>query len=360
MLTSVPKKITLPENLSVCNGYYRYLHPKTGRYHGVGTSLADAIQIAEQLNQQLMPSKQESIQERIDKILNAENREFRNFSEFLNYFAENILPQRNIAQKTMQDYQARLVHLHGALGRYQTNKITIGHIAKFLAPYPPQQSNHYRAFLHLIFRYAIAEGVCEHNPAQATIPKSISIQRRALTEAQFWLIHARAPRFLQNAMELGLYTLLRRYDLCELKFENIQDDFLLVKTHKTGAALKIQITPPIEQVLTRCKDRIASPYVLHIDYHRYYYRNKAQANQILPDYLTKAFSKARDTTGLFTKLDARQRPTLHEVRGLGAFLYEKSGVSRATIQALLGHANSVMTEYYLSKHQERYTEIILG
>lgn len=355
-LTARPKKIALPENLYCSKGYYRYKHPQTGQYHSVGSSESEAILIAKELNRQLV-QPQESIQVRINKILSTHN--FQNFGDFLGYFAETILPQRKLSPKTLQDYRIKLPHIHKAFGRYPTNQITVGLVAKFLSKYNPQQSNHYRAFLHQIFRFAIAEGESDNNPAEATIAKSISVQRRSLPEYQFWAIHAHAPEFLKRAMEMGLYTLLRREDLCQLKFEQIVDGFLKVKTHKTGAAIKLKLTPEIGKLIERCKDGVHTEYVLHHCFEKNRAMNKQCRYQILPDFLTKAFSEARDATGLFTVLNPRERPTLHEVRALGAHLYEQVGIPKDVIQALLGHSSSVMTEYYLAKHSERYTEIIL-
>lgn len=282
------------------------------------------------------------------------------FSDYLDFFVQEILPARLIAEKTLREYVTRIPHIKSFFGDCDIEQITVNDIANFLNKYPPQQSNHYRTFLVFIFNHIQAHGLCYGNPAAVTLPKQIQIQRKPLSEASFWLIHRVAPQFLKYAMELALTTLLRRDDICNLQFSQVNDGFLWVSTRKTKAALKIKVNQPLKDILNKCKnDGIDSPYVIHKKFFMRKLHNKQHVTQIIPDYLTKEFSKARDKTGLFSGLEAYTRPTFHEVRGLGAHLYEINGVPKHKIQALLGHADPDMTERYLAKHQDRFTEICL-
>lgn len=310
------------------------------------TSLDDALDLAKGLNIRLIKS---------GKI-----QTFKDFGAYLDFFSAEVLPARRIAQKTLREYLTRIPHLKNFFGLFPIEQISVNHVASFLNQFPPQQSNHYRTFLVFIFKHIEAQGLCQRNPAAVTLPKQIQVQRRALTESQFWAIHAIAPPFLQRAMELGLHTLLRREDICVLEFSQIREGFLWVTTHKTKAALKIRINQTLAEILFDCKtDGIMSPFVVHHQFHLNRLQNKKHATQVLPDYLTKEFSKARDNTGIFGGFKTYARPTFHEIRGLGAHLYERKGVPKQQIQALLGHSDPEMTERYLSKHAERYTEICL-
>lgn len=44
---------------------------------------------------------------------------------------------------------------------------------------------------------------------------------------------------------------------------------------------------------------------------------------------------------------------MHELRALGAWLYQQQGFEQEYIQALLGHATEDMTEYYQGGHEEK-------
>ena len=55
----------------------------------------------------------------------------------------------------------------------------------------------------------------------------------------------------------------------------------------------------------------------------------------------------RDGTHHYDQQEPRQRPTFHEVRGLGSRLYEARGVPRNEIQALMTHSSAKTTKIYL-------------
>ena len=83
---------------------------------------------------------------------------------------------------------------------------------------------------------------------------------------------------------------------------------------------------------------------------------------VTPEYITKQFLKYRDLAktadgkkGLFDHLNPRQRPTFHEIRGLGSREYQNmlqmNGYTptkaKEYVQALMTHANKKTTEIYL-------------
>ena len=69
-----------------------------------------------------------------------------------------------------------------------------------------------------------------------------------------------------------------------------------------------------------------------------------------PDYLTKAFSQERDDSKAYDHIPVNERPTFHEIRALGAWLYEQQGFAQDYIQGLMGHADVKMTEHYQAGH----------
>jgi hypothetical protein len=77
-----------------------------------------------------------------------------------------------------------------------------------------------------------------------------------------------------------------------------------------------------------------------------------------PDYLTKEFSKARDAAHAYDNVPAGERPTFHEIRALGAWLYEQQKFPQEYIQALMGHADEKMTKHYQEGHDEKKIEYL--
>ena len=95
-----------------------------------------------------------------------------------------------------------------------------------------------------------------------------------------------------------------------------------------------------------------SPFVVfHKPAHRReeWIEGKPHWTYVNPDYLGKAFAKARDQVERFANMPPDERPSFHEVRGLGARLYRKACMSKAAITALMTHTNQRVTEIYLGK-----------
>jgi integrase len=72
---------------------------------------------------------------------------------------------------------------------------------------------------------------------------------------------------------------------------------------------------------------------------------------------------ARGTARSQTSLRPRQaakgaRPTFHEIRALGAWLYEQQNFPQEYIQALMGHADEKMTKHYQEGHDEKKIEYL--
>ncbi|MDT4875777.1 Phage integrase family protein [compost metagenome] len=80
---------------------------------------------------------------------------------------------------------------------------------------------------------------------------------------------------------------------------------------------------------------------------------KRHWNAVTEDYLTKAFTKARDESKAYDTMPKAERPTFHEIRALGSWLYEQQGYPLDYIQALMGHADEQMTEHYQAGHERK-------
>ncbi|WP_238965535.1 tyrosine-type recombinase/integrase [Pseudomonas sp. AF32] len=76
------------------------------------------------------------------------------------------------------------------------------------------------------------------------------------------------------------------------------------------------------------------------------------------DYLTKEFSKARDAAHTYDHIPAGERPTFHEIRALGTWLYGQQNFPLEYIQALMGHADEKMTKHYQEGHGDKTIEYV--
>jgi integrase len=83
--------------------------------------------------------------------------------------------------------------------------------------------------------------------------------------------------------------------------------------------------------------------------------------QVLPDYASKAFYRARDLardqTRLFEGMSVRQLPTLHEIRALSSHLYSTAGYEVAAVQELMAHTDPDMTRAYQKGHARKVLRV---
>ncbi|MGH8528619.1 MAG: tyrosine-type recombinase/integrase, partial [Nevskiales bacterium] len=212
---------------------------------------------------------------------------------------------------------------------------------------------------------AVQEGWIDNNPAGATKrirTGDIEKKRTRLTLDQYRAIYEQAPAWLRNAMDIGLTTLLRRGDICRLKFSDYRDDgCLYVVPAKTADSTQVRLRIAVAEVLvTRCRDNVASTYLVHRLPQKAKPRHlrashREHHTQVLPEQLTRAFDAARDACKLFEGVE--HPPSFHEIRSLGGQLYLERGWTIEQIQTLMGHASKDMTELYLAGHDAPWTDV---
>lgn len=102
-------------------------------------------------------------------------------------------------------------------------------------------------------------------------------------------------------------------------------------------------------------DSLVSPFLVHRAPERRQRRwvaGKPHWTAIEPGYLSRAFQAARDATGLWAALPELERPSFHEIRGLGSRLCLAAGMREEAIQALMTHSQAKTTQVYLEGGRE--------
>lgn len=233
--------------------------------------------------------------------------------------------------------------------------------------------NDWRYMLVLLWRYGVSRKLAETNEAEKVLVRSTSMKlaanrkdRQQLTVHGYRAVYEKAPGFLQLAMDDSLVTLQARNEVCLMQHVHFRDGYLFVIRDKVSgdsdmAFIKIKVTEQIDELRRRSRtlDDTVSPYLVHRkpDHRRReWIEGKPHWTFVNPDYLTKAFAEARDACGLFAHLEPRQRPTFHEIRGLGGRLLSAQGVPEAAIQALMTHAHERTTRIYLERGAQALTD----
>lgn len=233
--------------------------------------------------------------------------------------------------------------------------------------------NKWRQIWVWLWKFAVSQKIAKTNEAEKVERRSISKKissnkktRQQLDVAGFNDIYAQAEAWLQIAMEGSLLTLQSRKEVCNFKHTDFRDGYLFVIRDKVAADshmafIKIRMTSELEALRARAVklDAIASPYLVHRRPDRMQRRwldGKAHWTYVNERYLTRAVKAARDLVPRFKALPERQRPTFHEIRGLGSRLYLERGMSRAAIQELMTHSSQKTTEIYLERGPQALTD----
>ena len=212
-----------------------------------------------------------------------------------------------------------------------------------------------------------AKGLVDENLPEATIPKDEEVKRKPLTLEAFNAVRQKSPQWFKNAMDLALESLQSRAEIASAQFSNIEGDAWRIirkktKSHGISARLEIKMWPQLKAVVARCRNDVASPYIVHKRPEKNKPRNKGakgrtHPTQVMAEGLSRRFAKSRSKTDFFEGWSKEELPTFHEIRALGADLKRKQGWPEDRIQKLMAHSDKEMTAHYLDKHEMPWTRI---
>ncbi|ADV26974.1 integrase family protein [Pseudoxanthomonas suwonensis 11-1] len=348
-----------PANLYTSGrGGFKYRHPVTKAETWMGTDKAKAFAAARKLNALLTPS---------DDLVARVVGTGRTVADALAVFRADDLPHRGWGAKTAAWYGVFLKRIEADIGGRELEGLTVKDCAEYIRGVTESARGRqtYRLVLGWILACAVQEGWIDSNPAELTRKFSHTRQRARLTLDTYRAIHAQAPGWLRNAMDLSLLTLLRREDVATLRFADVHDDALWVVPQKTEGStavrLRIKMGADLAALVARCRDAVVSPYLVHRLPEKAKPRGKGAAGrvhhtQVMPEQITRAFAEARDAAGI----GGESPPTFHEIRSLGGALLREQGWSLQQVQALMGHASEAMTSVYLEGHEVPWSEVETG
>lgn len=347
-----------PDNLYPNRAGFKYRHPVTKKEHYMGTDKAKAFAAAKRLNALL-----EVGGDLVGKVIRARE----TVADAIAIFRADDIPARGWAPKTAEVYESVIRRIERSLGEVPCAELSVQTCATFMRDVTdsPRSRQQFRLVLSWILACAVQEGWIDINPALATRKFAAPRQRSRLTLEQYEAIWEKAEPALRNAMDLSLLTLLRRDDVAGARFSDVHDDALWImpgKTeHSTGVRLKIAVTPELAALLARCRDNVASPYLIHrlpkkARPSHMRAEERQHHTQLLPEQISRLFAKAREAA----KIPDKNPPTFHEIRSLGGALLRQAGWTVEQIQTLMGHSATAMTEHYLGGHEQPWQEIRTG
>lgn len=344
-----------PENLYPNRDGFKYRHPVTRKETFMGYDRGKAFAAARQLNAILTPTT-----DLTGRVVAARE----TFADALRVFRQDDMPGRGWAPKTAEVYGSVLTRIERHLGERVLEDFTVKDCAEFIrgVTESPRARQQFRLVLSWLLACAVEEGWIETNVALATRRFAHTRKRERLTAEVYKAIRAKAPVWLQVAMDLSLLTLLRREDVTQARFADVREGKLCVVPGKTetttGVRLRIDMSETLQAVVAKARDAVVSPYIVHrlpdrARPQRLRAKDRVHHTQVLPEQLSRAFADARDAAGIA----GENPPTFHEIRSLGAALLVQSGWSRDRVQALLTHTDAAMTQVYLEGHETPWTDV---
>ncbi|WBF44485.1 site-specific integrase [Serratia rubidaea] len=347
--------------------YWRYKHPITGKFHGLGTDEEAARMIAAEANSRLAEQKMNQLLMVRDKISRTIGEGISVSGWLDRYWKIQEERQRlgEIKPITVKQKKNPVKVMRENIGNKQLSDVSVRDIADILEPYKERgqaiMAQVVRRVIIDVFKEAQHAGEVPpgYNPAQATKNPKAKVQRQRLDLDEWMRIYEEASSYqpyLRRSMQLALVTGQRLSDIANMKFSDIWDDHLHIEQEKTGSRLAIPLSLrcnaigiTLREVIAECRDRIVSPYLLH---HHHSISTAKRGGKIGYQSITSAFSKARDSSGL--KWSKGTPPTFHEQRSLAERLYRAQGIDT---MSLLGHKNQQMTDKYNDDRGKGWTII---
>lgn len=323
------------------DSYWEYRNPLTGKRVRFTASKAEAIRQVKAANAKL------ALKTSLGDQLLGINRE--TLAHAIVRFRAEHLKRQEMSESQRKDWEWRLKKMEREdFGKLVLAEIKTRDLFDWLKPIPDRSANMHRTKLIQLFDWCVSVGLSEWNPAKALIVRQDRKQRQALTWEAFKAIYRKANRPTRMAMALSLYTLQRRSDVAAMKLADIEEGHLRVEQSKTGKRLLLPLLPEIAKVIRRCKaDHVFSPYLVHQPTGN----KKHQGRGLSPESISRGFARARDACARFDRIKEYERPSFHEILGLGEHLRRQQGWTIEQIQAWRGHTTTKMTEHYMAGHE---------
>lgn len=307
------------------------------------------------------------------------------FEASLAKFVDRYIVDYRIKPNTAALLRQRRDRLTKRLGDVQVAALDTQMLREAIASSSPFEQSKMKTLLARFFRYAKSTGIypCHlTNPVNDLLTDPVPFKlRRRMTIAQFQAIYHAAPRWVQWLMTLAFHLALRRVDLVNLRFEDVRDGRIVSPIRKTdteareleSTSVDFPIHPDVQRVIVEARRSSLRlrrcPFIVHRSPERCTKRaydaleggRMEHPAQVLPDYATKAFCKARriacKNTDAFEGLVGRQLPTLHEIRALSSHLYARAGYDVSAVQHLMAHTDPDMTRAYQKGHARKVLRV---
>ena len=176
--------------------------------------------------------------------------------------------------------------------------------------------------------------------------------REAFTPEELKLIgaHLDDDSFVKPIFLIGICTGLSAGDICNLRWNEIRDGWIVRKRHKTGAALDIPVLPPLAEFLKVQYPVTGTDQFVLPEHTQMYRTNPTGVTYRVKQFLEKlGIATSRKTEGRNRAVSTKD---IHSLRHTFAYLAGEYRIPLPIVQSVLGHMSPEMTKHYQA-HADR-------
>lgn len=207
-------------------------------------------------------------------------------------------------------------------------EITRQNIEDFLKGKSPYVANKELRMIKALFNHAVERELAGYNPAQKVKYFSVKREKKYIppkvdVDKVLTILNPEQRDYILTIIN----TMARVSEVNQLKWEDVREDYLILRTRKSRNSDLTERAIPLNQTLKQIFKHRKEGYVFINKGEPYGYRSK---------FLTNACRKA-----------GVKRFTFHSLRHYGASMLANAGVPLPVIQELLGHSQITTTDIYL-------------
>ena len=248
-----------------------------------------------------------------------------------------------LAPSSKKDYRRILEHFRTAHGSKPLAKLETKHINRIIdeRAETPVAAMHLRSRLNSVMKWAIGDGLIRENPV--TTSKKVSTRTdgyRTWTDQDVVVYRARWPEgtVQRLAMELLLFTGLRRSDVVRIGWPDVKGGAVHITTQKSQHMTSLEI--PIHPVLMRHLDLVPRDQATFLQ------TEEDEARS--PNALTNWIREAAHAAGL------PNDSSPHGLRKAACRMLAEAGCSAHMIQAITGHKHLTEVQTYTRAVEQRH------
>jgi len=197
-----------------------------------------------------------------------------------------------------------------------------------------QSSNKALRYVKALFNYGLERGWIRFNPAAKVKPKSYTpITRYVPPREDIMKVLEKAKGLDKIYLTLAVQTMCRIRELNYLRWTDVFEDYLILKTRKARNSILTERKYPINQTMRDALSQIPKEG-------EYVFINPASKDKNPYDYRSKILKTLCKKAGI-------RQFGYHSLRHFGASLLAESGVPLTDLQALLGHSRISTTDLYV-------------